>query len=359
MRFRAALLALVLGSTFVATAAGPAQAKTRTDRVIEDGRITESSGLAASLRHRRVLWTHNDSGGGNQIFAIAGNGSTAATVTIAGEDARDWEAITSLRGPENGPAAGQALIAVADIGDNDAKHESVRIAIVEEPQNLTDVTLDPVRVLRLTYPGGPRDAEAVLADPRSGRLYVVSKTLFGAELFAVPKQVWPGNQATGVSDVTQMTKVAQIGAAMITDGAFLPNGTMALRSYGNLTLVAAPETAENGRLETLASKALPDQEQGESLAVVEDGGYALIGSEGTDSPILRVRIPKPAAAQPQAPSPSAGRTATKTAERLQNLAGDDTRRELLLGAGGAAIALVMMFAAAILLRPKRSRRRRR
>lgn len=241
MKTRVALLAL----TLVLLSATPAEAKTRTDRVIEDERITESSGLAPSLLHENVLWTHNDSGGDNDIYAIAADGSTAATVTIAGEDARDWEAITSFRGP-----AGEPLIAIADIGDNEAKHDSVRIAVIEEPANLGDTTVEPIRVLRLTYPGGPRDAEAVLAEPGTGRLYVVSKTLFGSELFVVPKKAWPGD----TDKVTKMTKVAQTGAAMVTDGAFLPNGTMALRGYGNLSIIATPGTVRNGRLETLAPR---------------------------------------------------------------------------------------------------------
>lgn len=354
--------AVLLCLVFLVAGAHSAEAKTRRDRVIEDSRITESSGLAPSLLHKNVLWTHNDSGGANEIYAIAENGSTAATLTIAGEPARDWEAITSLRGPQNGPSAGQALIAVADIGDNQSVHPSVRIAIVEEPQKLSDSTAEPIRVLELTYPGGPRDAEAVLADPRSGQLYVVSKTLFGSELFAVPKKVWPGKGATGVSKTTQMTRVAGLSPSLITDGAFLPDGNLALRGYGNLAVVADPTTVENERLETLASVALPDQEQGESLAVSANGKFVLIGSEGSNSPILRVRVPtyatqeEPPATSSAPPQPS---SSDQTAERIANLTGEDTRLRLVIGAGAAVFVLVALFGAVIMLRPNRSRRRRR
>ncbi|GAB3266055.1 hypothetical protein GCM10027456_50020 [Kineosporia babensis] len=351
------LLALVL----VLLTGGPAQAKTKQDRVIKDSRITESSGLAPSLLHKNVLWTHNDSGHSAQIYGIAKNGSTAATVVISGEQSRDWEAITSLRGPKNSPAPGEALIAVGDIGDNLAVHPSVRIAIIREPQNLADVTVEPVRVLNLTYPDGPRDAEALLADPKSGQLYVVSKTLFGSELYSVPKKVWPGNQATGESKVTEMTKVATMRAPMVTDGAFLPDGNLLLRGYGNLSVIAAPSTVENERLETLASKSLPKQEQGESLAVVDDGAYALIGSEGENSPILRVRIPEVATeeAEPSSASPTPTSVSSKAAEQLRELAGSDTRLQLIVGSGAAVVALIVLIAAAIMLRPNRSRRRRR
>lgn len=361
MRARWALIVLLAGALML-IAAGPASAKSRTDRVIKDSRITESSGLAVSRVHADVLWTHNDSGNPNQIYAIAKNGSTAATLTIAGEEARDWEAITSFRSPAAAPSAGQNLIAIADIGDNDAQHPSVRIAIIKEPESLTDQSVTPIRVLRLTYPGGPTDAESLLSDPKTGRLYIVSKTLFGSELYAVPPKVWPGKGATGTSDLTELTKVAQMGPSFVTDGAFLPDGNMAIRGYGNLSIVAAPSTAKNGRLKTLASKALPDQKQGESIAIVDDGAYALIGSEGEDSPILKIRVPQVAPTETSegaSPTASSGRIATDTAQKLRDLTGGSNNLPLLVGVGGAAVILVALLGAALLLRPRRSRRRRR
>ncbi len=361
MRTRPALIVLLAGALLL-IAASPASAKTRTDRVIEDSRITESSGLAPSRIHADVLWTHNDSGNPNQIYAIAKNGSTAATLTVSGEENRDWEAITSFRSPAAAPSAGQNLIAIGDIGDNDAVHPSVRIVIIKEPESLTDQSVTPIRVLRLTYPGGPTDAESLLSDPKTGRLYIVSKTLFGSTLYAVPPKIWPGKGATGTSDLTELTEVAQMGPAFVTDGAFLPDGNMAIRGYGNISIVAAPSTAKNGRLKTLASKALPDQKQGESIAIMDDGAYALIGSEGKDSPILRIKIPRvaPTETSEAASSPaSSGQKPTDTAQKLRDLTGGDRNLPLLVGVGGAAVLLVALIGAAIALRPRRSRRRRR
>ncbi len=145
-----------------------------------------------------------------------------------------------------------------------------------------------------------------------------------------------------------------MSAAMITDGAFLPDGNMVLRGYGNLAVIAAPSTVENGRLRTLASKALPDQEQGESLAVVEDGAFALIGSEGENSPVLRVRIPEVATETPEPTSdPSAEASSGSSAPIVTDLAGGDTRVQLIVGAGAAVLALAALIGAAILLRPRR------
>ena len=41
--------------------------------------IREASGVAASRRYGNVLWTHNDYGDSNRIFAIATNGTSFAT----------------------------------------------------------------------------------------------------------------------------------------------------------------------------------------------------------------------------------------------------------------------------------------
>jgi len=341
-----------------ATEATEATTHRDVDRRIKDPAIVESSGLAASLLHEDVLWTHNDSGNPNQIYAVAADGTTAATVTIAGEPAQDWEAITSFRAPRNAPAAGRALIAVADIGDNDADRNSIRIAIIAEPKTLADATIKPIRVLRLTYPGGPRDAEAVLADPRNGRLYVVSKSLLGGEVFAVPTRIWPGDQARGTSAVTPLTSLASTGAMLVTDGGFRPDGTMVLRGYGNLKVIAAPETAQDGRLETLASQSLPKQRQGESLVVVDDGREALIGSEGPTSAILRVRLPSVTTAEVTSTATASASAAiiTETSARLSDLVGNDRRLEWVLGSGGVAVAAVALFCLALLLRSGRSNR---
>ncbi len=284
----ALLTALALSAWPLAVPAAQAAGSEEVDRTIKDSRITESSGLAASRLHPGVLWTHNDSGSAPRIYAIGPDGATKAALTVRDEPNLDWEAIAATQGKRGAP-----LIAVADIGDNNAVHPSVRIALVREPQELRSADVTPVRVLRLRYPGGPRDAEALLADPRTRRLYVVSKGLFGSELFAVPTSVWP-NQPAGsgrVSRVTTMTQVATMSAGLITDGTFLPNGRMLLRGYGKVFVMDRPESVTNRRIATLADESLPAQDQGESITVTDGGRQALIGSEGRRQPVLRVPVP--------------------------------------------------------------------
>ena len=75
----------------------------------------------------------------------------------------------------------------------------------------------------LEFPDGPRDAETLLVDPATGRLYVVSKRVQGAAVYAAPKQL-------SASHVNVLTKVAK-APPLVTDGAFARDGRLVIRDY--------------------------------------------------------------------------------------------------------------------------------
>ncbi|MEY2468660.1 MAG: hypothetical protein QOF21_1358, partial [Actinomycetota bacterium] len=84
---------------------------------VKNTRLTEISGLVASRRYPGVYWTHNDSGGKPEVFALALDGTDLGSYTFAGATAIDWEDIGI--GPKAG-ATGSYIYA-ADIGDNAAE----------------------------------------------------------------------------------------------------------------------------------------------------------------------------------------------------------------------------------------------
>lgn len=288
---------LVSGSAVAASGGAGTTATSTTsgvpvDRVIRDNAIEESSGLAGSIQHPNVLWTINDSGNPSVLYAVARNGDTAAEMTVKNVRNRDWEAVATLR-----DTAGTPLVAVADIGDNAAARDTVDIVLLREPSNLEDATLRPVLTLRLTYPDGARDAETMLADPRTGRLHLVSKNAKGGALYTVPTSAWPGKVAAGASTekspevrAARLTRVATVDVATATDGAMMADGRIALRSYNKLAVLPAPSSwGDRDVAPVLGSATLPKQPQGESLTVV--GNRLLVGSEGVDQPVLRVGFP--------------------------------------------------------------------
>jgi hypothetical protein len=238
---------------------------------LEDPRILESSGLALSRRHPAVLWTHNDSGGAPELYAVGSDGRTLATLTLAGAEARDWEALAPGRDDRGRPA-----LLVGDIGDNQDLWPEVAVYRVTEPARLRDATVPAVRY-RLRYADGPRDAEALLVDPRSNRLYVATKSSDGGGLYRAPARL-------RTNQVNVLHRVARV-PPVVTDGSFAPDGrSFVLRDYQSAYVYTTPG-------HRVGELPLPPQYQGESLTVSPDGHSLLVGSEGPASEVWRVPLP--------------------------------------------------------------------
>jgi hypothetical protein len=148
---------------------------------VQDDALLELSGLVASRSLPGVLWTHNDAGDEPRIFALSLTGEVLARHAVRGAEAVDWEDIAIGPGPDDTPH-----LYIADLGDNDGIREQVVVVRVPEPPAADgrDLVATPI-VLR--YPGSRRDAEALLVDPASGDLVVVTKDPSGyAEVFVAP-----------------------------------------------------------------------------------------------------------------------------------------------------------------------------
>ena len=101
---------------------------------IENDEILEASGIASSRFNQNILWTHNDSGDENRIFAMDINGNHVGEFFLNNVENRDWEDIAI--GP--GPIEGVDYIFVGDIGDNRSENDIKHIYRFAEPQVYTD-----------------------------------------------------------------------------------------------------------------------------------------------------------------------------------------------------------------------------
>ncbi len=257
------LCALVTGGGAYATSDAQERAF-----VIKDPRIVESSGLASSATLPGVTWTVNDSDGLAQVYGLDRQGRTVATLSLSGATARDWEAVSV--GPRSG---GRHWIWVGDIGDNLSTWPTVRVYRLAEPVESGDRTVT-WSAYDLRYPDGPRNAEALLVDPVTGRLFIVSKRVQGAAVYRLPRTL-------RTDRVNTLTRVAK-APPLVTDGAFAPDGTLALRDY----LVA--HVGDRWAARTIVP--LPVLPQGESLTWTLDGSALLVGSEGFRSAVWRVPL---------------------------------------------------------------------
>lgn len=256
---------LLAGLVVVPFLMGAAAAPTSPARVactFQDPDIVESSGLVAQ---DGLFLTTNDSGDSGRVFAVDPASGATVGVTHWSEDPTDVEALAPAR---------DGGVWVGDIGDNTASRDSVEVTKV--PVAASDATVDR-ETYELDYPDGPHNAETLLSDPRTGRLYVATKSVFGGTLYRAPRTL----SADGPN------RLAPVGGVLgiATDGAFFPDGRhVVLRDYSRAVVYTFPDLHE------VATFRLPKQEQGEGIAVARDGAV-YVSSEGEHQPVLRVPLP--------------------------------------------------------------------
>jgi hypothetical protein len=229
-----------------------------------DETVDESSGLVA--RGDR-LYTINDSGDGPYVYAVDGQtGETVAVNVFADEDPVDLEALAPGR---------EGSIWVGDIGDNYRVRGSVKVHRIGPADAGGRV---PATTYELTYPDRPHDAEALLVHPRTERVLVVTKRpIIGGVVYRAPENLREGK-------LHQLEAVASV-SGMITDGTFLPDGRhVLLRTSGGAAVYTYPG------FERVAEFLLPLQDQGEGIAIGEDGRIYL-SSEGELSDVLVMDMP--------------------------------------------------------------------
>lgn len=272
------LIALVAPPFMLGAAASPV-GHAQVVFTFEDDAIIESSGLVVV---DGLVVTTNDSGDTGRVFTV--DPATGRTVGVTGwdNDPTDVEALAPH---------GDHEVWAGDIGDNTESRDSIQVSPVPVGPGEKDVDAP---VYDLVYPDGPHNAETLMTDPTNGRLYVATKGVFGGTLYAAPPTLSRDhpNRLEPLGDVLPIA----------TDGAFLADGRhFVVRNYGVAAVYAFPS------LRKVAELRLPDQPQGEGLAVEPDGTL-LLSSEGLHSDVLRIRLP----ALADAPSSSATPTTTQS-----------------------------------------------
>ena len=287
---------------------------------IKDARITESSGLAVD-RAGAVYWTINDSGDRGVAYGVGLDGTVQGTLNYRAQPI-DVEAI----------AVHQDRLYIADIGDNNAERNSVRVFFFSNPR-ANGLTVS-YHAYDFRYPDGPHNAETLLVND-SGRLFIVTKDDKEGAVYAAPRK--PERQ--GVNDLKK------VGSAPpeVTDGTFLPDvERIALLTYTSIDVVDASS------YKVVASADIPRQPQAESLTMSMDRQSLLVGSEGKKSRVYSVAVPSEATPTPT-PSEDPGSETDvpeDQADSIQNQKGT----LLTLGLAGF-VALVAGSVVALARRP--------
>ena len=177
-----------------------------------DGKtVRESSGICASRINPNTIWSINDYSNQATLHAVNSTDGSVRQYPIALGRNYDYEDIAC--GP--GPIPDVAYIYAADIGDNLARRgfkyyfgrltwQPVIIYRVREPNlsTLQDSELTQWDKLELDYSDGPHNAEAMMIDPVSRRIFILTKS---------SGTIWMTPREWGAGDAKMtLTKVGMI-----------------------------------------------------------------------------------------------------------------------------------------------------
>lgn len=240
--------------------------------------LKETSGLAASRKNPGVIYAHNDSGDSARIFAIGAAGTQLGQIDLGGATAVDWEDIAV------GPCGGGSCVFVADVGDNGKSRSDYAIYAIDEPtldgKTFATKTL-AARKFPFSYPDGKWNCETLLADPKTGRLYVVTKDDgIDAGVYAFPETLTPGAPVT----LTKVATATGTKGNLVTGGDVSPCGDrVLLRTYGSLLEYTVPTGKALADAFAAAPRKVPvaKESQGEAVAFRADGRGYFTASEGT------------------------------------------------------------------------------
>lgn len=274
---------------------GPSYGPAETVANLQDTSIKESSGLAASRSTPGLYWTHNDSGDGPFIYAFDERGRRRGVWRVRGATARDWEDIATGPGPERN----RSYLYIGDIGDNSGRRSEIVVYRVPEPKitpadanssKTKPMLTDMAESIRLRYPDGQYDAEALLVHPVTGTIYVATKTMLGNPVIYQASASEGGDEVSTLSRVGEL-KVPSWFGGMITGGAISPDGRrVALCDYKQAYEIVLPNREQFDSIwkQSLTTIELGNRKQGEAITYRLDGKALLATSEGLPTPLVQV-----------------------------------------------------------------------
>lgn len=268
--------------------------------ILADKRINESSGLALGLRDPSIFWTLNDSGGEPCIFAIDHLGKTRAKVRLPEAANFDWEDLAAYRAPD-----GRPWLFVGDIGDNFRARPSIQIYQIPEPalpppeKATKEFESEKPLLWHALYPDGPRNAESLLVHPKTGRIYIITKSEDGrSEVFVFPVDLVKGKALTlekiATLEFPPMTRIGKRprDSSLVTAACFSPDAShLVIATYDNFhewTLKPGEPLGEALARPASAIIQAPALPQLEGVCYDPDGRTLWCTSERLPTPLYRI-----------------------------------------------------------------------
>ncbi|MCP4169813.1 MAG: hypothetical protein GY758_03455 [Fuerstiella sp.] len=261
--------------------------------VVEDKRISESSGLAISHANPNAIWIHNDSGDKPRLFLVGLDGVTQAVVEIAGADAHDWEDLCSFK------INGESWLLIGDVGDNLTRrgngHPACRLYLLKEP--VVPAARRPAKIqwnvsatITFAYENGPANCEGVAVDVEREEILLLTKSLpHKCELYRLPLNTRAGRQKTVAKRIADVFIPFATALDISPDGRTMVVCTM-LNGLSVTRVSDRTWTDALGKPGTAFN--LPPRKQGETICFDTTGRWLYVNSEGSRQPLWRMNTPK-------------------------------------------------------------------
>lgn len=261
--------------------------------VLTDHQITESSGLARSVEHPSMIWTHNDSGDVARAFLVDREGKTRSILSLPIPRPIDWEDMTNFQ------VDGHSYLAFGDIGGNAMQRKSLVITVVEEPKQLpaNGAVQDakPITTITVKIPNKLTDFESLaMAGPKS--FLLVEKHILGGRVMEIPFDLHASEQSV------EAQVIGTVSIPLATSCDVSPDySKLAIVSYRHL-YVYQRDPLDDGSMASWEKALqrepvkieLPKVTQCEAVSFNEDGSRILITSERIPTPLLEIPFPWPA-----------------------------------------------------------------
>ncbi len=259
-------------STVAAAAALCAGSAPEQVGTVTDPQLHEISGVVQSRAHPGVSWVHNDSGDSARVFSVNESGATLGQYPLDGATAVDWEDI----------AIDGDTLYLGDTGDNAEARGDIVVYSVAEPGPTTGVATLTATAQRLVYPDGAHNAEALLVDPVTHDLFVVTKELSG--------QSSVYRHTSGTALVKVATLDLGLGELVNASDIAADGSVIVLRTYGAVFVWSrhAGESVGDAFGREPCEAPAPRQQQGEAIALDPDARGFVALSEGAYQPIWHV-----------------------------------------------------------------------
>lgn len=270
---------------------------------IKSEKLNEASGIHASRSREGEFFVHNDEGK-PYIYGIDETGANLGRVLIVPAKNRDWEDITSV------PVGDQRWIVAGDIGDNKARHKSIRLYFAEEPErdddDHYDGRIDLEHRLYLTYPDGPRDCESMAYDPVGNQILFITKRDKPPRIYSVDLETALTEESAELKFLGHTSKLrpptpanrAQFGGR--TDFISQPTGFDISPDGSEATIVTyrslyrfkrKPDEDWSTALQRKPTEVVgPPAVQNEAIAYSIDGESIYVTTEKQPTPVYRIRF---------------------------------------------------------------------